>query len=184
MGPRRLDRRRVRRVVFGAIIGFNKLAQVASNHVANAPLTVAIGAFGTVMAVTALGVQRLASQARHWPVVKGVISTSGLEAFRVVRDGEEPEPISVDARIAYTYRFNGRDYSGMAVSLRGEVWTTSDRAVQRWAKRYRDGQIVDVYVNPAKPSESVLMPRARGIWVMWVIASVLLALAAFVATRS
>lgn len=171
-------------IVFGAIVGFNKLTQVAADHVVNAPLTVAIGLFGALMALAALGVQRLASQARHWPVVKGIISTSGLEAFRTLSDGEEQEPISVDARIEYTYRFHGRDYSGTAVSLRGEVGTTTDGAIQRWAKRYRDGQIVDVYVNPAKPSESVLEPRARGIWVMWVMAAALLAMAAFVATRS
>lgn len=170
-------------IVFGAIIGFNRLSQVAAGHVANAPLTVTIGVFGAAMALVALWVQRLAGQARHWRVVKGFIHTSGLEIFRTAGEGEEAEPISVDARIGYSYRFNGRDYSGTVVALRGEVGTTSDSAMRGWANRYREGQIVDVYVNPAKPSESVLEPRARGIWVMWVIAAALLAMAVFVATR-
>lgn len=170
-------------LIFGSIVGLSKLTQFASGHVANAPLTVALGVFATVMALVALRVQMLAGQAGHWPVVKGVVTTSGLEPFRVPEQGGGVEPISVDARIDYTYRFRGRDYAAMGMSMTGEVGSTSDRAVQRLAKRYRDGQIVNVYVNPEKPSESVLEPRARGIWVIWVIAAVLFALAAVVATN-
>lgn len=169
-------------LVFGSIVGLSKLTQFAAGHVANAPLTVALGTFGTVMALVALRVQMLAGQAGHWSVVKGVVTTSGFEPFRGPEQGGEGEPIPIDARIDYTYRFRGKDYTAMGMSVKGEVGSTSDRAVQRLAKRYRDGQIVNVYVNPQKPSESVLEPRARGIWVMWVLAAGLFAFAALVAT--
>lgn len=170
-------------LILGAIIGFSQLSRFASAHVAHAPLTVAIGALGALLALVALGIQRQARRARDWPVVKGVIRTSGLERFRSANDDGPRRPIRFSARIAYTYRFGGKDYNSTVASMTGEVQSTSDRAVQRWVKRYHDGQSVDVYVNPEKPSESALEPRARGIWVVWVIAAVLFVMAAFVATR-
>lgn len=169
--------------VFGSAIGFNKLTEAVSTRVANAPLTVALGAFGAVTALIALAIQRHARQARRWPVTRGTIATSGLERFRAAREDNRRGSIMFKAVISYTYSFNGASYTGTVASLGGEVSSTSDRAVQRWVKRYRDGQAVDVYVNPANPSESVLEPRARGIWVMWAIVAALWALAAFVATR-
>jgi ribosomal protein L21E len=169
--------------VFGSAIGFNKLTEIATTRVANAPMVVALGAFGAVMALVALAIQRHARQARHWPTVKGTIATSGLERFRSAPEDSRRGQIMFKAKISYTYSFNGTGYTGTVASISGEVSSTSDGAVQRWVKRYRDGQTVDVYVNPANPSESVLEPRARGIWVVWVIVVVLWAMAAFVATR-
>lgn len=169
-------------VIFGAVIGLDRLTQVASAHVANAPLTVAIGACGMFIALAALGIQHQARQARFWPVVQGIVRASGIEPLLADDDGSR-ERIRLHARIGYSYRFDGRDHVETIVALTGTVKSRSDGSVRRWAKRYRDGQLVDVYVNPEKPSESVLEPRARGIWVLWVIAIGLFALAAFVALR-
>lgn len=171
--------------VFGSAIGFNRLSEFASTRVANAPLTVALGAFGAVAALIALAIQRHARQARHWPTVKGIVATSGLEQFRgAQQENGRRGSIMFKAKISYAYRFQGTDYTGTVASLGGEVSSTSDRAVQRWVKRYHDGQAVDVYVNPANPAESVLEPRASGIWVVWIFVAGLWALAAFVATRA
>ncbi len=172
--------------VFGSAIGFHKLTDVVSaTRIANAPMTVALGAFGAVAALIALAIRHHAHQARHWPVTKGRIVTSGLEQFRAAQeeDGRRGS-VMFKTTISYTYNFGGVDYTGIVASLGGEVTSTSDRAVQRWVKRYRDGQTVDVYVNPANPSQSVLEPRARGIWVIWVMVAALWALAVFVATRA
>lgn len=169
--------------VFGSAIGFNKLTEFVSTRVSNAPMTVALGAFGTVAALIALAIQRHARLARHWPVTTGTIATSGLERFRSAGTDRRRGQIMFKARISYTYGFDGVNYTGTVASLGGEVSSTSDRAVQWWVKSYRDGQTVDVYVNPANPSESVLEPRAKGIWVVWAIIAVIWGMAAFVATR-
>lgn len=169
--------------VFGSAIGFHGLTEFASGRVANAPLTVALAAFGAVMLLFAFAIQRHAARARRWPVTPGVIATSGLERFRGVRDDGRRGPVMFRARIGYTYSFNGADYTGTVASLGGTMQSTSDRAVQTWAGRYRDGQAVEVHVNPDNPSESMLDPRARGIWVVYVAAVAVWALAAFVATR-
>ncbi len=169
--------------VFGSAIGLHGLTQLASGHVANAPLTVALVAFGAAMMLIAFAIQRHAARARRWTVVPGVIATSDLDRFRGVRDDGRRGPVMYQARIGYTYSFNGTDYTGTVASLGGTMKSTSDWAVQAWAGRYRDGQAVEVYVNPDNPSESVLDPRTRGIGVMYGVAAVVWALAAFVATR-
>lgn len=170
-------------LIFGSIIGFNKLTQLASNHVANAPLTVVISAFGTIIALVALGIQRQARQARFWPVAQAVIRTSGLEQLERMESNVERPPIRLRLRIGYSYRFKGKEHDGTLATVTLEAKSMSDRALQPWMERYPNGKFLAVYVNPENPSQSVLEPRARGIWVMWVIAAVLFALAAFVATR-
>lgn len=171
--------------VFGSAIGFNKLTDVVSGHVSNAPLAVALGAFGAVAGLIALAIQRHARQARHWPTVKGTIRTSGLDRFRARADDSGSRgPIMFRAKISYTYSYQNVAYTGDVVSMNGQVSSTSDWGMQRYVRKYPEGGVVDVYVNPANPSDSVLEPRARGIWVVWIIVAVLWAMAAFVATRA
>jgi len=52
-------------VIFGAIAGFGNLTRLVAAHTANAPLAVALAAFGMLMALVALGIQRHAGQARR-----------------------------------------------------------------------------------------------------------------------
>lgn len=170
-------------LVFGSIIGFTKLTQLASTHVANAPLTIAISSFGAIVALVALGIQRQARQVRFWPVAQGVIRMSGIEQLDRAESNVERPPIRLRLRISYSYRFKGKEHSGTVATVTLEVKSMSDRALQPWMQRYPDGKSLAVYVNPENPAESVLEPRARGIWLMWAIAAVLFALATFVATK-
>lgn len=173
-------------LVFGSAIGFNRITEFAREYMANprkaAPVVI-LAAMGAVAALIAVAIQRHARQARKWPAVKGTVVTSGLEKFRAASADGRRGAMMFKAKIGYTYRFNGVDYTGTVASLGGQVASTSDGAVRRWARRYEDGQAVDVYVNPANPSESVLEPRARGIWVVWIIVAGLWMLAYFLATQ-
>lgn len=170
-------------LIFGSIIGFNKLTQLASPHVVNAPLTIALSSFGAIVGLVALGIQRQARQVRFWPVAQGIIRMTGIEHLERVESNEHRPPIRLRLSIAYSYRFKGTEYSGTLATVTLEAKSMSDRALQPWMQRYPNGKSLTVYVNPEKPAESVLEPSARGIWVMWVIATVLFALAAFVATK-
>ena len=87
------------------------------------------------------------------------------------------------ANISYTYRYDSVDYTGLVASMNGQVSSTSDWGVQRYVKKYPEGTIVDVYVNPQNPSEAVLDPRATAAWVLWVAVAVIWALAYYVATK-
>ena len=88
------------------------------------------------------------------------------------------------AQVKYSYRYNNVDYSGTRASLGGEVMSTSDGWLQRLPKKYPDGKIVDVYVNPDNPAEAVLEPRANGVSILWIAAVALWALAFYVAHRA
>src|SRR5207247_10661714 len=71
-------------IVFGSAIGLHRLTEFVSARLADpkvSALVVALGAFGFVVALFALALQRQASLARRWPVVPGTITTSGLEQF-------------------------------------------------------------------------------------------------------
>ncbi|MGL4558487.1 MAG: DUF3592 domain-containing protein, partial [Afipia sp.] len=173
--------------VFGSAIGFHKLTEFVSTKLANpeiSGMTVALGAFGAAIALFAVGLHRHAALARKWPVVKGKIRTSGLDRFRArVDDSGSRGPIMFRANISYTYRYDSVDYTGLVASMNGQVSSTSDWGVQRYVKKYPEGAIVDVYVNPQNPSEAVLEPRATAAWVLWVAVAVIWALAYYVATK-
>lgn len=171
-------------LVFGGAIGFNELTRFATLHVANAPMVVALVVFGLVAAWIGIAVQRHARGAQGWPVVKGRIVTSGLERFRGASEDGRRGSMMYKGQTSYTYAFNGVDYTGIVVSPGSDVTSSSSRVVRRWMPSYIDGQPVDVYVNPANPSESVLQPRVRGMWLIWICVAGLWALAVFMATRA
>lgn len=174
-------------LVFGSAIGFHKLTDFVATRLANpevSGMTVALGAFGAVIALFAVGLHRQASLAKKWPVVQGRITTSGLEQFRGKADeGRSRGPIMFKAKISYVYRYQNAEYTGFVASMGGQVASTSDWGVQRFVKKYRDGQIVDVYVNPQNPSEAVLEPRAAGMWILWLSAIAIWGIAYYVATQ-
>jgi len=117
-------------------------------------------------------------------VVKGKIRTSGLERFRAkAEDDGSRGQIMFRANISYSYRYENMDYTGLVVSMNGQVSSTSDWGMQRYVKKYPEGAMVDVYVNPQNPTESVLEPRAKAAWFLWVAVAVIWALACFVATK-
>ena len=158
-------------LVFGSAIGLHKLTDFVSGKLpypAMSGMTVALGAFGTVIALFALAMHRQVALARKWPVVQGKIITSGLEQFRgAMPDDRSRAPMMFTSKISYTYRYDNNDYTGTVASMGGQVSSTSDKAVRALASKYQDGQIVDVYVNPQNPSNAVLEPRVKGAWIVW-----------------
>ncbi len=174
-------------VIFGSVIGFNTLTEYAASHLADPKRslpTVALAIFGTAAALFALALHRRASLAQRWPTVKGMITASGLEQFRGAASEGRRGSMMFKAHLRYAYRYNNVDYSSTVASLGGEVTSTSYGLLQRLPKKYPDGKIVDVYVNPDNPAEAVLEPRANGVWIVWIAAVALWALAFYVAHRA
>src|SRR5882757_7258643 len=68
-------------IVFGGAIGLNRLSGFVSTRLADpklSPLVIALGAFGAVIALFALALQKQAGLAKQWPVVPGTIKLSGI----------------------------------------------------------------------------------------------------------
>jgi hypothetical protein len=161
-------------VVFGSAVGLNQLNQFISARLADlklSPLVVAFCAFGFVLALFALALQRQASLARRWPVVPGTIQITFARSEVMYR-----------RRVSYTYRFNNVAYSNVEASLATGLNSASGWLARKFAAAYPAGASTNVYVNPANPSESTLNPRAGWLcWFLWLVAFAFGAVAYFVA---
>jgi len=91
-----------------------------------------------------------AVRAGNWHTVDGEILQSEY-ALGCGRGGNQPFP---DVR--YSYRFDGKSYTGSRIALDTEHcgWASTAKAV---AHKYKPGQSVRVYVHPDKPFMSALM---------------------------
>jgi multisubunit Na+/H+ antiporter MnhG subunit len=174
-------------IVFGSAIGLHRLTDFASARLANpklSPLVVGFGAFGLVIALFALALQRQASRAKQWPVVSGTIKLSGIESFRAApTEGVSRGQVMYRRQVSYAYTYNGVSYTNVHASLGSNVASTSSWLVRKTTTDYQDGATVRVYVNPDNPSQATLEPRAGFVWVLWLFVIAFAAGAYVFATR-
>jgi Protein of unknown function (DUF3592) len=161
-------------IVFGSAVGVNQLVGFVAARITHpklSALVITFAAFGFVIALFALALQRQASLAKNWPVVSGTIEMSDVEHYRT--RPEEPSAPGEDMyqrRVSYTYRFNNVAYSNVAASLATGSASTSGWLTRKFRTAYQDGAIVNVYVDPANPAEATLHPRAGFAWILWLVA--------------
>jgi hypothetical protein len=162
-------------IVFGAVIGLHGATEFVSTRLADpklSPLVVAFAAFGFVIVLFALALQRQALRAKKWPVVSGTIKMSDIEQYRAA--STEPftrGPMMFRRQLSYAYRFNNVAYSNVHASLVTELTSNSGWLLRKFTTAYQDGASVNVYVNPANPSEATLNPRAGFVCVLlWLVA--------------
>src|SRR5215218_1163981 len=103
-------------IVFGSAIGLNKMSEFISTRLVDpklSPLVIAFGAFGAVIALFALVMQKQARLAKQWPVVDGTIKLSGLEQYRAARtdDGRRGQ-VMYQRKVQFTYVYDGNAYTG------------------------------------------------------------------------
>ncbi|MBN1808753.1 MAG: DUF3592 domain-containing protein [Planctomycetes bacterium] len=116
---------------------------------------------GAGLAVYGNSVVAKAKASAGWPSAKGRIERSSLDSRRTRSTdsrGHGRETTSYYADIMYSYTVDGRKYSGGKV--RYGASSTSRAAADKLVEKYRAGEDVDVYYDPAKPEESVLEPGA------------------------
>jgi hypothetical protein len=161
-------------IVFGSAFGLNKLSESAAAHLADpklSPLVIAFGAFGCVIALFALALQKQASLARKWPVVTGTIKLSGIEQYRTATTNRTRGQVMYQRKVSYTYSYNGNSYTNMHASLASNVASSSGWLVSKFTKAYQDGAAVKVWVNPDNPSEATLEQGIGFAWVLWLLAA-------------
>jgi hypothetical protein len=162
-------------IIFGSLFGLNQLTEFIATRIGNpkmSPPAVFLAAFGAILALFALALQRLASLARKWPVVTGTIKMSDIEQYRAAAtQGFSRGPLMYQRRVSYAYRYNNVAYSGVAATLATGVASTSGWLARKFTTDYQDAAPVNVYVNPANPSETTLNPRAGFVCLfLWVVA--------------
>jgi hypothetical protein len=162
-------------IVFGSAIGLHQLTELASTHLVNpkvSPFVVAMGAFGTAVALFALVLHRQAALAMKWPVVSGTIKLSDIEQYRAApKDGSSRAQTMYQRRVSYTYKYDNLTYTNAHATLASSVASTSSWLVRKSTADYKNGASVRVWVNPANPSQATLDPRAGFVWVLWLSAA-------------
>ena len=160
-------------IVFGSAIGLNKMSEFISTRLVDpklSPLVIAFGAFGAVIALFALAMQKQASQAKKWPVADGTIKLSGLEQYRAAHtdDGRRGQ-MMYQRKVQFTYVYDGNSYTGTHATLASNVASSSDWLTRILTPPYQDGASVKVWVNPANPSEATLNPGMPFVWLLWLL---------------
>ena len=172
-------------LTFGGLYGFNKLGELidkASVHPDNVKATMAFGAFGTVLALVAFALQRMAAKARQWPVVQGKIVQSEVEEFRGKTDSGRRQTM-YRSRISFAYRYDSIDYRGGNQTTGTQVVSNMQGFAKRAAAKYPVGKTVQVWVNPQNPSEATLDPSARFVWILWIAAFAVWGVAVYASQR-
>ncbi|MBX9648691.1 MAG: DUF3592 domain-containing protein [Xanthobacteraceae bacterium] len=174
-------------IVFGSAFGLHHITDFLSTRL-NDPklsvLVVALGAFGFVISLFALALQKQSSLAKKWPVVTGTIKLSDIEQYRAApTENHARGQVMYQRKVNYTYSYNNISYTNMHASLASNVASTSGWLVGKFTKAYQEGAAVKVYVNPANPAEATLEPGIGLAWVLWLLVAAFFAGAYFVATR-
>ena len=119
------------------------------------------GGFCAVGCVIFLFLSRALKKAlnsRSWNCVPGVIQSTATRTVisRAPGDSRFSGHAAEIVDFEYVYQVNGITYSGSRVTFSDNV-VKSRGALSALADKYREGDSVSVYYDPASPDESVLM---------------------------
>lgn len=167
-------------LIFGSFYGFNQVTIFLTERVNNAPMTVAVTAMGLVTLLFGAAMFKHGRAARGWPKVSARISKSEVEEFRGRIDNQSPPTTLYRPLIAFSYAYNGVTYAGSQAALGAKVTSSSAASAKKTVAKYPAGKIIEVYVNPQNPTESVLTPGTGGAWFVFAIGTGLLALAYYI----
>lgn len=118
-----------------------------------------------------LYVRRQAARARSWTVVPGRILDS-----KVVR-WEQRDSDGVNeyfkAGVEYQYEVSDKSYIGNRIAF-GTAYSTNEKKAREKAASMPAGAPVTVYVDPVRPTEAVLEPKASAANWIWLVVGVAL----------
>jgi uncharacterized protein DUF3592 len=172
-------------IMFGAAVGLNRISEFVSARLANPQMSVpvmAMAGFGLVAALFGLVLRQQAAQAKKWPVVSGTIKLSGLDEYRAAPRAGSSGTRMYERKVSYSYRYNDIAHTSVHASFSSNSRETSPWVLRLFGMDFRDGARVKVWVNPANPSEATLNPRASFVWLLWLAAVGLWAVAYLMAT--
>jgi hypothetical protein len=174
-------------IVLGSAFGLNKMSEFFSARLVDpklSPLVIGFGAFGAAIALFALVMQKQGSLAKKWPVVSGTVKLSGLDEYRAApSDSGTRGSTMYERKVSYSYKFNDVAYSNEHASFSSNSPTTSPWVLRLWGMDFQDGATVQVWVNPANPSEATLNPSSPFAWFLWLLAAGFAGLACYTAVH-
>jgi len=96
-------------------------------------------------------------EAKRWPSVPGEVVESEVKRHR------RRKSVTYEARIRYRYEVDGKQFTGKAVVIGGEVRSSRAKAEAR-CDTYPVGASPAVFYNPQGPEEACLERAHEGLW--------------------
>ena len=112
--------------------------------------------------------------------MSGRITRSEVDEFRGRIGDKSALTTLYRPMISFAYEYKGVKYSGDHAAQTGKVTSNSASFAKKAVATYPAGKIIEVYVNPANPSEAMLKPGTGASWFVFAIGLGLLGLAYFV----
>jgi hypothetical protein len=103
----------------------------------------------------ALRTRRKISQSQNWQRAMGSVQFSGVD-MRRSSNGRGGSSTAYYPQVAYTYRVDGKDYTGNQIQFGTPIGYGWAGRAQKIADSYPVGKNVEVFYNPADPYEAVL----------------------------
>ncbi len=107
----------------------------------------------------------------RWEKVEGVVTSAELVEDIIIEGEANNRDITTVAfpDVRYVYKFDGKEYTGHRINL-----SKNTGSANFVLSRYQVGNIVTVYVDPWRPSQSVLeVSASRGPFLIMIIGLVL-----------
>ena len=138
-------------------------------------------AIGIVIALFSYNAYATRMESKTWPTAEGVIVRSEIEAHDSTAgsDGSKKTEAVQYPKIAYQYQVGGQSHKNTRISF-----SSSSGNAQQIVARYPKGKPVQVYYNPDRPKQAVLVPGGTGFNIVpYIFATVFVLLGVFSATR-
>lgn len=115
-----------------------------------------LGVLGIASLVMAWRIRRRVRASQNWLSVQGTITDNNVRTH-TVRDSDGTYTV-YEVIIAYTYKLNGKQYTGHRVRW-SELHFDVERNAERFAARYPHDSHVWVYFDPEKPEDCTLIHK-------------------------
>jgi hypothetical protein len=136
---------------------------------------------GIGIALSNYSAYKTSVESENWPIADGMIIKSEIEreALDTKENNETTTEVKLFPKIVYKYQVNGKKYEYTKV-----FFSPSPGPANQIVSRYPKGKIVQVYYNPGKPNQAVLVPgNASFNYVPFFFAGVLIFLGVAIVTK-
>jgi len=133
-------------------------------------------AIGILIALFSYSSYKTSLQSKTWPTVNGNIIKSDIERHTGTtgEGADKIDTVHEYAKIAYQYDVDGKHYESTKISFSS---SSSSENAEKIVSRYPKGKTVNVYYNPEKPKQAVLVPGNSSInYVPYIFAGVFILL--------
>lgn len=114
---------------------------------------------GILIILYHFAVRRQKEKMRQWTACSGIlhkVEKTGL-GVKVIGTGDYRRYI---LSVQYRYTVNGKDYTGTRINFGSDITVAAE--VNEFCDAHKEGQTVNIYYNPEKPQESVLLQQRPG----------------------